>query len=158
LAVHFLRRAASRAGKRIAKFEEGAVDLLTRYSWPGNIRELQNVIERAVVLAEGETITVNDLPLDLQAGALDTDRGLILRDDRSGGTTTGKLGATGGMIEDDPIAERQALIEALDACGGNKARAARKLGIARSTYFSKLKKYGLADGSSAINFVKRLPR
>ena len=150
LAVYFLRRAASRAGKRITKLEDDAIDLLTMYSWPGNIRELQNVIERAVVLAEGETITVSDLPVDLRNGSSAAER-----------TRTRPLeaGETPLRInDDDPLQEREALITALEKCGGNKARAARLLGLARSTYFSKLKKYGLADADGDTGQFKRLPR
>ncbi len=146
LAVYFLRRAASRAGKRLAKFEDEAIDMLSRYSWPGNIRELQNVIERAVVLAEGETITATDLPMDLQNDTLPEHRkpmsDAFLQASDSG----------------DPLVERQALIDALQKCGGNKARAARLLGLARSTYFSKLKKFGLADGDGLVSPVRRIPR
>jgi transcriptional regulator with GAF, ATPase, and Fis domain len=146
LAVYFLRRAASRAGKRLAKFEDEAIDMLSRYSWPGNIRELQNVIERAVVLAEGETITTTDLPMDLQNDTLPEHRkpmsDAFLQASDSG----------------DPLVERQALIDALEKCGGNKARAARLLGLARSTYFSKLKKFGLADGDGLVSPVRRIPR
>ncbi|MBS0201333.1 MAG: sigma 54-interacting transcriptional regulator [Planctomycetes bacterium] len=147
LAVYFLRRAASRAGKRITNFEEGAIDLLTRYTWPGNIRELQNVIERAVVLAEGETITTDDLPLDLQATGIADERPSSV--DQAGRDS---------IHSDNPQAERQALIDALEKCGGNKARAARSLGLARSTYFSKLKKHGLADADGNISHIRRLPR
>jgi transcriptional regulator with GAF, ATPase, and Fis domain len=144
LAVYFLRRAASRAGKRIMAFEEDAIDQLTRYPWPGNIRELQNVIERAVVLAEGETVTAADLPVDLQNGRASAGR-KSLRDSQF-------------SADDNPLVERQNLIDALAKCGGNKARAARMLGLARSTYFSKLKKHGLADPEGDIGHVKRLPR
>ena len=149
LAVYFLRRAASRAGKRITKFEDEAIDVLTRYSWPGNIRELQNVIERAVVLAEDETITVADLPVDLQnAGSRSSSP---VRQGSNGESVSNR-------IDEDPLVERQSLIDALAKCGGNKARAARLLGLARSTYFSKLKKHGLADAEGNISHIKRLPR
>lgn len=147
LAVYFLRRAASRAGKRITKFEDGAIDLLTRYPWPGNIRELQNVIERAVVLAEGETITTSDLPVDLQSARIAQER-----------PSAGDTSARDSYPSGHPLDERQALIDALEKCGGNKARAARSLGLARSTYFSKLKKHGLADADGNISHIKRLPR
>jgi transcriptional regulator with GAF, ATPase, and Fis domain len=150
LAVFFLRRAASRAGKRIAKFEDEAIDLLTRYSWPGNIRELQNVIERAVVLAEGETVTPADLPIDLQ-------NGMPSGMPNSLGPAE-SVGVAASFREDDPQMERRALIEALEKCGGNKARAARMLGLARSTYFSKLKKHGLADQDGNLDQIRRLPR
>ena len=151
LAVFFLRRAASRAGRRITKFEDDAIDLLLQYSWPGNIRELQNVIERAVVLAEGETITVSDLPVDLQSPGAPVDRGTMSRPES-------EFGNLNGNREDDPIAERRKLLEALEKSGGNKARAARLLGLARSTYFSKLKKHGLADADGNLEQIKRLPR
>lgn len=151
LAVYFLRRAASRAGKRITKFEDEAIDLLTRYSWPGNIRELQNVIERAVVLAEAETVGAAELPVDLQNAGSFADRKSPLR-------STDEIGDTSSRREDDPRAERQVLIAALDKCGGNKARAARMLGMARSTYFSKLKKHGLVDSEGNIDHLRRLPR
>jgi transcriptional regulator with GAF, ATPase, and Fis domain len=150
LAVYFLRRAASRAGKRITKFEDESIDLLTRYPWPGNIRELQNVIERAVVLAEGETITVADLPVDLT-------RSGTLVPAREANSRSESTGIPSGNA-DDPIVERLALIEALEKCGGNKARAARMLGLARSTYFSKLKKHGLADPDGNLTQIKRRPR
>lgn len=149
LAVYFLRRAASRAGKRIVRFEDEALNLLTDYSWPGNIRELQNVVERAVVLAEGETISLADLPPDLQAGLPEgrriTSDAALKRDFQN-------------SDNDDPLTERQALIEALEKCGGNKARAARLLGLARSTYFSKLKKFGLMDADGSLSAIRRVPR
>jgi transcriptional regulator with GAF, ATPase, and Fis domain len=148
LAVYFLRRAASRAGKRITKIEDEAIDVLTRYSWPGNIRELQNVIERAVVLAEGETVTVTDLPVDLQNSG---NPALPIRQG-----STHEPGPS--RRDEDPLVERQSLIDALAKCGGNKARAARLLGLARSTYFSKLKKHGLADADGDVHQFKRLPR
>eukprot|EP00456_Euglypha_rotunda_P010077 TRINITY_DN1243_c0_g2_i2.p1 TRINITY_DN1243_c0_g2~~TRINITY_DN1243_c0_g2_i2.p1 ORF type:complete len:1017 (+),score=221.34 TRINITY_DN1243_c0_g2_i2:6672-9722(+) len=150
LAVYFLRRAASRAGKRLTKFEDEALDMLSRYSWPGNIRELQNVIERAVVLAEGETITTADLPMDLQNDTLPEHR-----KSTSDPTLHREIQ---NSESDDPLVERQALIDALEKCGGNKARAARLLGMARSTYFSKLKKFGLADGDGLVSPIRRIPR
>jgi DNA-binding NtrC family response regulator len=139
----------------MTKFEDEALDLLIRYAWPGNIRELQNVIERAVVLAEGETITVADLPVDLQNAEAPVERTATSHVSRSG-----DLRMIGNMPgeDDDPLAERRKLIEALEKCGGNKARAARLLGLARSTYFSKLKKHGLADADGNLAQIKRLPR
>src|SRR5262249_26339304 len=62
LAVHFLRRHAQRVGKRVTHLDAPAVEALTAYDWPGNIRELENVIERAVVLADGPAVTRDDLP------------------------------------------------------------------------------------------------
>ncbi len=63
LAVNFLKAASTRGGKRIARFDDDALNALMQYTWPGNIRELQNAIERAVVLAEREAVELADLPL-----------------------------------------------------------------------------------------------
>ena len=158
LAVFFLKRTAPRAGKRALRFEDEALESLTRYSWPGNIRELQNVIERAVVLAEGEAITVADLPPDIQNA-----RRTIASGEKGSSRSPIDDGRFGGEAplewnEDDPVIERRSLIEALHKCGGNKAKAARLLGLPRSTYFSKLKKHGIRDGAAELAAIKRLPR
>src|SRR4029450_8912441 len=63
LALPSPTRSAERAGKRITHFEEPVMEALRRYAWPGNIRELENAIERAVVMAEGPAITIHDLPM-----------------------------------------------------------------------------------------------
>jgi DNA-binding NtrC family response regulator len=62
LATHFLARFAAEEGKRIAGFSDDAVKLLTAYSWPGNVRQLENAVFRAVVLADGQVLTVNEFP------------------------------------------------------------------------------------------------
>ena len=158
LAVYFLKKTASRAGKRRTRFEDDALDALMRYSWPGNIRELQNVIERAIVMAEGDVISVADLPPEIQSGqrsprAIAVDRTRRARDEASSSEEP-----RGEWIDDDPVVERQALVAALHKCGGNKAQAARLLGLPRSTYFSKLKKHGIRDGATELEAIKRLPR
>jgi formate hydrogenlyase transcriptional activator len=159
LAIFFLRKAAGRAGKQITEFADNTFDVLTRYSWPGNIRELQNVIERAVVLAEGTAITLADLPPDLQDERHWSQRRLTAphRPATEPERSSQRLGSV-IPAQDDPSAERRALIDALEQCNGNKAEAARKLGMARSTYFSKLKKHGLAEAPNRPGRIPRLPR
>ena len=66
LAVFFLNRHAERAGKSLTHIEPEAVELLMAYDWPGNIRELENVIERAVILADGPALSVDDLPQEVR--------------------------------------------------------------------------------------------
>jgi transcriptional regulator with GAF, ATPase, and Fis domain len=150
LALHFLTRSAERAGKRITHFEEPVMEALRRYSWPGNIRELENAIERAVVMAEGPAITIHDLPMailearGLRGQVLETKPAPFLADGSSGGDFPYEVAI--GAIETGRISrttERQRLVDALFKSGGNKAEAARLLGLPRSTFFSKLKKYGL---------------
>lgn len=157
LAVFFLKAASSRSGKRIARFNDDALNALMRYGWPGNIRELQNVIERAVVLAEHETVELADLPFDIQNATSS------IRTIRRTGAEFDSLIATGNPSsiwnEEDPESERRQLIEALQLCGGNKTKAARRLGLPRSTYFSKLKKYGIQDDDlSDPSRIGRIPR
>jgi transcriptional regulator with GAF, ATPase, and Fis domain len=181
LALYFLNRAAERAGKRITHLGESAIDALKRYPWPGNIRELENAIERSVVMAEGQEITLHDLPAEIVASA-----GRPLRiietkplvagpltqprfspvptapvatssetprksrsadhapvDITSSNTPNGTTGAAAGKTSSSEFPpERLALAEALNKAGGNKAEAARLLGIPRSTFFSRLKKHG----------------
>lgn len=154
LAVFFLKSASTRGGKRISRFNDDALNALMRYSWPGNIRELQNVIERAVVLAEHEMIEISDLPFDLQ-NPTPTIR--PVRAQVNSAVIVG--GATSVWNDDDPESERRQLVEALRQCGGNKTKAARRLGLPRSTYFSKLKKYGIdEDDLSDPSRISRIPR
>lgn len=146
LSLHFLRIYAERAGKHLVRFDEDALALLADFHWPGNIRQLENAIERAVVLAEGESITCDDLPPELQ-------RPLDARESRQGArrqppyavARTAPRPARSERLTDEVFElERARIVEALSACDGNKARAAERLGMPRSTLFSKLRKYGLA--------------
>src|SRR5581483_11201226 len=65
LALHFLRLHGQRCGKNVTQIEDDALALLKAHPWPGNVRQLENVIERAVVVVEGPCITVAELPPDL---------------------------------------------------------------------------------------------
>lgn len=157
LAVTFLKSASTHGGKRIARFDDDALNALMRYTWPGNVRELQNAIERAVVLAEREAVELADLPLEVRSFAAT---------DRSAGQTEPartrpslSTASSGSWFDEDPDHEKRQLIEALEYCKGNKTKAARRLGMPRSTLFSKLKKYEIAgDETSDPNRYGRLPR
>lgn len=151
LAMHFLPYYAQRAGKRIVRIEEDALEVLASYSWPGNIRQLENAIERAVVLAEGDSIGRDDLPPEIVSGAAASPRPVrgaqaaqrsSLRT-RSAAPVVIDLSRE-RLFEELSDFERQRLTDALAQCGGNKSQAARLLGIPRSTLFSKLRKMGLA--------------
>jgi DNA-binding NtrC family response regulator len=127
LCDHFLAAAAAHTGKRMAGFQEPAKKAMLGYAWPGNVRELQNVVERAVALAEGDTIRLEDLPgtirerkpADNLASALS--RGLTL----------------------DEL-EREYIERVVRAEGGNKTRAAQRLGLDRKTLYRKLEDYSAA--------------
>lgn len=150
LSVRFLKRAAARSGKTIIGLDDEAVEALMRYSWPGNIRELENVIERAVVLADAATVTVADLPADLQtagrpaSGTISASKPLQ-RTGRTLPRDTAVSAESYPWRRMDEDSERELLLSALQQCRGNKARAARLLGLPRSTFFSKLKKFAIAE-------------
>jgi transcriptional regulator with GAF, ATPase, and Fis domain len=143
LAQHFLRVYGKRGGKDVGQLEDDALVALKGYSWPGNIRQLENVMERAVVICEGPMITIDDLPPEiLQEPPFHYETPLKWEPDSEGTVLlSGKLRAE--RVERERM-EREQLVRALAAADGNKAEAARALGLARSTLFSKLKKYGLS--------------
>ena len=149
LAFYFLNRAAERAGKRVSHIDETVIKLLRKYDWPGNIRELENAVERAVVMCEGSEIRPIDLPATILTPSDRPPRISDGKPPRFAGESVGAIPAasgsspaTGSPIAADPNTEKAALVEALARTGGNTAEAARLLGIPRSTLYSRLKKYG----------------
>jgi transcriptional regulator with GAF, ATPase, and Fis domain len=145
LVLHFLRQYAQRCGKAVTQIDDDALALLKSYSWPGNIRELENVIERAVVVMEGATVTEADFPPELLRDVGD----LAWSADGDGDGADGEGLGLGLRVEpaeraERALRERERLVRALAAAGGNKAEAARALGMARSTLVSRLKKFGLS--------------
>jgi transcriptional regulator with GAF, ATPase, and Fis domain len=136
LAQHFLRLYARRCGREAMQIDDDVLAALKTCTWPGNVRQLENVIERAVVVAEGPVITLRELPPELLDG---------LADDTAADRPGAELppGVRAERAERDRR-EREQLVRALAATKGNKAEAARVLGLARSTLVSRLKKHGLS--------------
>lgn len=149
LSVHFLMRAAAQTGKPVNRFDDEALAALEKYSWPGNIRELENVIERAVVLAEDDCITINDLPVHIveeaQGFSLIVEPNHVAVDGTQPRriTTSRPAAQRSQSRADKNRAERELLVATLNQCNGNKAEAARTLGMPRSTLYSKVKKYNI---------------
>ena len=130
LASHLLERHAQRLGVRVEGIEPSAMEVLLAYPWPGNIRELENVIERALVLAGGPQLTVADLPEDVRSPAPD---GLArgFRDDvLSVKRQTAEL-------------ERFLIQRALERTGGNRTEAAQLLELSPRALRYKINDYGL---------------
>ncbi len=130
LARHFLERFAAETGRKIRGFTPAAIRALQTYHWPGNIRELRNCVERAVVLAAAEWIDVDDLTLSQLAAAGDS----------------GRAASAGDPFVPTTIEEleRRHVMATLEAVGGNKTKAAAILGIERSTLDRKLAKWARA--------------
>ncbi len=125
----FLDRARMKTGKDITAIHKSALDLLVTYPWPGNIRELINVIEYAFVICPGGTITPDHLPLHF--------------------TSADARPASSGVFRSDPGSDRrQLLLDTLKQTGGNKSEAARILGISRVTLWKQLKKYEITVGKA----------
>jgi len=143
LAMFFLSRATARAGKRVLKIDDSAMQVLQDYAWPGNVRELENVIERAVVLAESERVSLLELPPSMR----DPEHLESFSEEEPAFTPELEPASVGVMTKSFPVQsdqrERENLLRALKEADGNKARAARLLGLPRSTYYSRLKKYGI---------------
>ncbi|MFM8414462.1 MAG: sigma 54-interacting transcriptional regulator [Planctomycetota bacterium] len=131
IATHFLTRFAAETGRTIRGFTPEALEALRTYHWPGNIRELRNVVERAVVLAQGEWIDAQDMPLSKLASPGDTGKAQAARPGAFVPTTIEEM-------------ERIHVMKTLEAVGGNKTKAAAILGIERSTLDRKLAKWAQA--------------
>jgi transcriptional regulator with GAF, ATPase, and Fis domain len=143
LAIHFLRVYSQRYHKPVMQIDDDALAMLKSCPWPGNIRELENVIERAVVIAEGGTITTSDLPPEVLRKNNGWEANVLPWPELDALATT----VSGGIRaerEEYSRRDRERLVRALAAAKGNKAEAARALGLARSTLVSRLKKYGLS--------------
>jgi DNA-binding NtrC family response regulator len=110
--------------------------LLEQYSWPGNIRELKNVMERAVVLCDAAEIGPEQLPAEKIRAQSEP----ISEVETSTGNRESDSALTKSEVR---VAERQRIIEALAACAGNQSRAAKMLGMPRRTFISKLDAYGI---------------
>jgi len=126
LAEHFLAEIAERNGKLIRGFSPGAMDLLVRNRWKGNVRELENVVERAVIMGRGDIIEPGDLP------------GHMMHE--------GEVPAS-GIIPGRPLSdlEREAILSTLEMTGGNRTETARLLGISRRTLQYKLKEFKITS-------------
>jgi DNA-binding NtrC family response regulator len=119
----FLKRFASQANRTFSGFTPAAVERLTGFDWPGNIRQLQNEIQRAVLLAEGPQVNDTDLSISdvRSASSEDHDTNFTLLE---------------GV-------ERNAIVQMLKETGGNKLETAKRLGIGRQTLYNKIKAYGI---------------
>jgi two-component system response regulator PilR (NtrC family) len=135
LAAHFAEKYAHELGKPVADLSEEALARLMDYRFPGNVRELENVIERAVALSRGEAIELESLPPTLL--------------DPAEPAATSRIPPGGVDLETQMNDyERELLLDALEAAGGVKKRAAKLLGISFRSYRYRLEKLGLDNPNS----------
>jgi len=123
LANSFLKRFAAQANRVLKGFTPTAVERITAFEWPGNVRQLQNEVQRAVLLCEGDDVDAADLSIST-----------VRRDSDS--TTDTNFTLLEGV-------ERNAIVQMLKETGGNKLETAKRLGIGRQTLYNKIKAYGI---------------
>jgi DNA-binding NtrC family response regulator len=122
LATEFLRRHARRYGKGLQGYEPAALEALLAHPWPGNVRELEHAIERAVLLAQGDTVAAGDIGLRAAAAA-------------------GSPAALEQLTLEE--VERELIRRALRRHEGNVSEAAKTLGLSRSALYRRLERHGL---------------
>jgi DNA-binding NtrC family response regulator len=144
LVEHFIQRFRGITGKKIQRIDDRALAVMMRYSFPGNIRELENLVERAFILCQGPTIMMEHLPAEVRKLAQANG---APGNGSSPANGVASRGAVASTALADPLqkAEREAISVALRRNRGNRTRAATELGIHRSTLIRKIKRYGLGD-------------
>lgn len=120
-ANHFLSDANQYLDKSVQGFDKEVEQIFLNYAWPGNLREMKNMVKRATLLAKGKTITVKEIPIELYSRKSDEDE----------------------FVLHDRLNENEAIIKALEAADYNKSKAARLLKIDRKTLYNKLKLYDI---------------
>ena len=125
---HYLKEFCAENSKQIEGVTPEALEGLMKYLWPGNIRELRNVMERMVVLSRGDKLTMRDLPAEIKDGS-------------EALKTTGPLRGATSMQD----AEKKMIMQALDDHKGNRTKAAEQLGISRRTLHRKLHEFDLRE-------------
>ncbi len=130
LADHFIRKFSKEMNKRIVRIAPGAMFLLQQHNWPGNIRELENAIERAMVVAQEPELRESDFML------------------KAKGTGAATNGFESRTLDD---IEKTHILRTLEECGGNQTRAAEVLDIDRVTLHHKLKKYGWSKNAMSAS-------
>jgi DNA-binding NtrC family response regulator len=128
LSMYFLKMFNQKTNKKILAIADDVLELLKLYSWPGNIRELKNVLERSVILQSGTTLTTDSLPLELTTNAT---------------TATENTGKKTLSAFSMAAAEKLHIQKVLNYTGGNKAETARLLGIGIATLYRKVEEYSL---------------
>jgi two-component system response regulator AtoC len=131
LVRHFVAELGPSCGRGAMAIDGGAVAILEAQPWPGNVRQLQNFIERLVVLADGSTIVRADVEREVAKTVRPSDR------------PTPLVSADLSLDSRRRESEKQALVNALSQSGNNRTRAARLLEVSRRTLYNKLREHGL---------------
>jgi DNA-binding NtrC family response regulator len=139
LVAAFLRDLRARQATEVKEFSPDALAALERHSWPGNLRELRNVVERVAVMCDCEVVTATDLPAEIR-----TDSFPNCED--AGGLDEPAImpPAASQLAGARQLAERQTIVRTLQQCMQNRSQAAQALGISRAAFYKKLNRLGIA--------------
>jgi len=129
----FAARFTSKFHKDLFDVSPEAMGVLESYPWPGNLRELENAIQHAVLVSQGPVLELRHLPEAIQEQSLQQ--------------SAGNKGAADTLLHNRELLERSVIQRALANNGGSRSRAAHELGISRVTLYKKMKKYGLLEGN-----------
>ena len=149
LSHHFLTLLREKLSKNINTISDQALDAMKRYSWPGNIRELKHVMERAVVLCEGPTLFLKHFPSEIQDFTAEE------HPEKPLGNEKETQESVKGPLFDSYLDEDEEILQALKQARGNKAKAARLLSIDRSTLYRKIKRLGMEEDVEKLLQGKR---
>jgi two-component system response regulator AtoC len=139
LTDYFLDKFNKKLSRNILNVEQDVREAFLTYEWPGNIRELENLLERLVLLAQDDTLRIEDLPSEIES----SDETLSATDLRTPGKSFKEI-----IKSKTAEIEKQMIITALDDCGGNVSKAASRLGLSRKGLQLKMIKYDLRKGNS----------
>jgi DNA-binding NtrC family response regulator len=129
LATTIVKRLGKKFGKEVATVAPPTLELLESYSWPGNIRQLENVIQQAVLLSSGRALLPHHLPSQIR----ETPFVPVIR----------QTDAASSLSRHRQLSERDHIQRVLEECGFSRVRAAKTLRVSRVTLYKKMKKYGL---------------
>jgi DNA-binding NtrC family response regulator len=131
ISEHLLEKLSFRHGLQRPSLDGGAIEILNRHDWQGNVRELRNVLERAILMTTGPVLTKESLPEELR---------------QSSAADSMKANSVSSRLDMKSLeqVEKDAIISMIERLGGNMTAVARELGIAKSTLYVKLKKFDIA--------------
>lgn len=138
LASRFIKEFSKKNSADIKGIDEDAMKALESYTWPGNVRQLRNVIERMVVLSDGSRLTLDDVPSEITAVPV-----VQSAAPAAAPAAAEPIQARPQAVDQLADAEKATILNALEECRGNKTKAAEKLGISRRTIHRKLKEWGI---------------
>ncbi|MBI3183131.1 MAG: sigma-54-dependent Fis family transcriptional regulator [Myxococcales bacterium] len=145
LAQHFIEKYNRKLNKKIGGVSEDALLLLQGYPWPGNIRELENLMERVLLFADGPLITGKDLPEPVRGGAPVAPAEPAAEEKKAASPPPGEASLKDIVRQKAAELEKDLIAKALEETGGNVTRAAKLLQISRKSLQTKMKEFGLRD-------------